>query len=316
MISMARAALAGDRPIVAGIGISHPDRVLFPAAGITKLDLARYYDAIAEWMLPDLVDRPLTLVHCPKGVPPGGARKGVDCVFMKHARVWGPSAIRRVRIREKTKVGEYLIVDSVAALVGLAQMDVLEIHTWNSRFARLEQPDRIVVDLDPGEQVTWGQVVEAARLVRELLRVLKLESFVKTTGGRGLHVVVPLDPHADWSECLDFARAFAQSLVRRKPRLFTERFAKIGRDDKILIDYLRNNRTNTSIAACSTRARPEATVSVPLTWTELSPSVPPQRFTIATVLNRVRKLRADPWSRYWKTRQRLPRAATAALERI
>lgn len=156
MISMARAALAGDRPIVAGIGISHPDRVLFPAAGITKLDLARYYDAIAEWMLPDLVDRPLTLVHCPKGVPPGGARKGVDCVFMKHARVWGPSAIRRVRIREKTKVGEYLIVDSVAALVGLAQMDVLEIHTWNSRFARLEQPDRIVVDLDPGEQVTWG----------------------------------------------------------------------------------------------------------------------------------------------------------------
>ena len=288
--------------------------MLFPAARATKLDLARYYESIADWILPHLVDRPLTLVHCPKGVPPGGARKGVDCVFMKHAKVWGPSALRRVRIREKTKVGEYLIVDALPALIGLAQMDVLEIHTWNSCFSDLERPNRIVVDLDPGEHVTWHTVVEAARLVRELLDVLELESFVKTTGGRGLHLVVPLTPRANWTECLEFARALALSLVRRQPALFTERFAKTGRDDKILVDYLRNNRTNTSIAAFSTRAKPDAPVSVPLAWSELSPARTPDRFTMHTVTTRLTRLRTDPWKAYGTTKQYIPRNATAAFE--
>lgn len=303
-----------ERPLVADIGISHHDRVLFPAAGATKLDLARYYEQIGDWMLPDLVDRPLTLVHCPKGLPASGARKGIDCVFMKHAKAWGPSALRRVRIREKTKVGEYLIADSLAALISLAQMNVLEVHTWNSRFAHVEQPDRVVVDLDPGDQVTWSSVVDAARLVRTILHALDLDSFVKTTGGRGLHVVVPLTPAAEWSDCLEFARALALALVRRQPETFTERFAKSGRDDKILVDYLRNNRTNTSIAAYSTRAKAEAPVSVPLQWTELSPKVTPDRFTIRTVPQRLAALRRDPWAAYWKTRQRIPRRAVSALE--
>src|SRR5262249_12663653 len=152
---------------------------------------------------------------------------------------------------------EYLIVDTLPALVGLAQIDILEVHTWNSRFARLEQPDRIVIDLDPGAEVGWPAVVEAARLVRQRLTVLGLSSFVKTTGGRGAHVVVPIAPRAGWDACLAFARAFANAMVRRRPDLFTERYAKSGRARKILIDYLRNNRTNTSIAAFSTRARPE-----------------------------------------------------------
>jgi bifunctional non-homologous end joining protein LigD len=310
------AVRAGDKPVVAGIPISHADRILFPAAAATKLDLARYYDTIADWMIGDLVDRPLTLVHCPNGVPAAGARKGVDCVFMKHAKVWGPSAVRRVRIQEKTKIGEYLIADSRTALVGLAQMDVLEIHTWNSRFRDVERPDRIVIDLDPGQAVEWPAVVEAARLVRSLLRAIDLDSFVKTTGGRGLHVVIPLVPRADWAECLAFARAFALALVRRQPSLFTERFAKAGRETKILVDYLRNNRTNTSVAAYSTRARPEATVSTPLTWSELSAAIPPDRFTLATVLRRLAAKRADPWQAYAKTRQLIAPAATGALDRL
>src|SRR4051812_18029339 len=264
-----------DKPVVADIPISHADRILFSAARLTKLDLAHYYDAIADWMMADVADRPLTLVHCPRGVPAAGARKGTDCIFMKHAKVWGPTALRRVHIQEKTKVGEYLIADTRAALVALAQMDVLEIHTWNSRFRDLERPDRVVIDLDPGRDVTWPSVIAAARVVRSLLRAIDLESFVKTTGGRGLHVVIPVVPAADWSECLAFARAFALALVRRQPAQFTERFAKSGRDDKILVDYLRNNRTNTSVAAYSTRARPDATVSTPLAWSELSPSTPP-----------------------------------------
>jgi bifunctional non-homologous end joining protein LigD len=298
---------------VAGVGLSHPDRVLFPEAHVTKLGLAQCYESIADWILPHLVDRPLTLVRCPTGVRTGGKR-GEECFFMKHSKVWAPKTIRRVRIREKTKIGDYLIADSLSALVGLVQMDVLEIHTWNSRFAHVEQPDRIVIDLDPGDDVEWPSIVAAARLVRELLLVLDLESFVKTTGGRGLHVVVPLTPSADWSRCLDFARAFAQSLVRRQPEMFTERFSKAGRHDKILIDYLRNNRTNTSIAAYSTRARPSAPISVPLAWNELSPTRTPARFTIQTVPSRLARLQSDPWKDYWRAKQRIGSRAVAALE--
>ena len=290
--------------------------MVFPAARVTKLGLARYYETIADWILPHLVDRPLTLVRCPSGVSAATAR-GEDCFYVKHSKVWTWPAIRRVRIREKTKVGEYMIADSLPALLSLVQMGVLEIHTWNSGFAAVEYPDRIVIDLDPGERVAWPAVVEAARLVRQLMSVLDLESFVKTTGGRGLHVVVPLastSKQDDWGACLEFVRAFAMALVRRQPSLFTERFAKSGRDDKILVDYLRNNRTNTSIAAYSTRARPDATVSVPITWEELSPARKPDRFTIATVPARLARLRADPWKQYWKAKQRIPRLASRALE--
>ena len=145
---------------------------------------------------------------------------------------------------------------------------------------------------------------------------MDLESFVKTTGGRGLHVVVPLAPRADWSECLEFARAVADTLVRRAPEQFTARFAKVVRERKILVDYLRNNRTNTSVAAYSTRAKPDAPVSVPVAWSELSPAKPPDRFTMATVAQRVARLRADPWKSYWTTRQRIPHRAVGALERL
>jgi bifunctional non-homologous end joining protein LigD len=301
---------------VAGVSISHPSRIMFPARRDTKLDLARYYATIEPWILPHLIDRPLTLVRCPTGVNAGSPKKGAECFFMKHSKVWAPPAIRRVRIREKTKIGEYLIADSIAALVGLVQMDILEVHTWNSRFSDIEHPDRIVVDLDPGADVEWPAMVEAAKLVRQLLTALDLDSFVKTTGGRGIHVVVPLTPQADWTECLDFARAFAEALVRRQPELFTQRFAKAGRDDKILVDYLRNNRTNTSIAAFSPRARPEAPVSVPMSWNELLPAKTPDRFTIGTVPNRLTRLKRDPWQDYWTARQRIPRGAVRALDRM
>jgi len=306
------------RPTVAGIGISHPDRILFPAAQVSKLDLARYYEHVADWIVPHVVDRPLTLVRCPTGVRGNypASTKSPDCFFMKHSKVWAPSSLRRVRIREKTKIGEYLIADTLAVVVGLVQMDVLEIHTWNSKCARVEQPDRIVIDLDPGQEVEWPAVVRAGRLVRELLSAMQLDAFVKTTGGRGLHVVVPLLPKANWSECLEFARAFAAMVVRRAPARFTDQFAKVGRERKILIDYLRNNRTNTSIAAYSTRAKPDAPVSVPLAWTELSPAKPPDRFTVATVPQRLARLRTDPWKQYWTTRQQMPRGAVRALETL
>ena len=289
---------ARPRPQVAGIGISHPDRVLYPESGITKHRVAEYYGRIGEWMVPHTVGRPLTLVRCPEGL-------AGDCFFMKHSKVWAPQALRRVKIQEKTKVGDYLIADDIAALVSLAQMGVLEVHTWNSTDAHIELPDRVMFDLDPGTKVKWRQVIAGARLVRRMLDDIGLASFTKTTGGRGLHVVVPLRPKADWKVCLEFTRAFAESLEAWDPGLYTTAFAKTGRERKILIDYLRNNRTNTSIAAYSTRARKGAPVSTPLRWEELKESLDPLAFTIESVEKRLARMRKDPWAGYWTSRQTL-----------
>ena len=291
---------------VAGVRLSHPDRVIYPDSGITKRQIARYYERIESWILPHVESRPLTLVHCPEGI-------GSQCRYLKHASAWGPTALRRVKIREKTKVGEYLVADSLAAVVALAQMNIVEIHTWNSTADELERPNRLVWDLDPGPDVTWPQTVAAARLLREVLDTLALASWVKTTGGRGLHVVVPITPALNWAECLTFARGVGELLVRATPALYTTSFPKRGRERKILIDYLRNNRTNTSICAYSPRARTGAPVSVPVAWDELGHR--PLNWTLRNVERRLRALKADPWHDYWKTAQRVSRRTLEAVER-
>ncbi|MCA1562204.1 MAG: non-homologous end-joining DNA ligase [Acidobacteria bacterium] len=292
---------------VAGLRLSHHDRLIYPELGLTKLDLARYYEAIGEWILPHVQGRPLTLVHCPKGLTG-------PCTYMRHSKVWGPDVLRRVRIREQKKVGEYLVADSVTAIVGLVQMGVVEIHTWNSKPDHLELPDRIIWDLDPGPAVPWSRIVRAATMLRAALEVLGLKAWIKTTGGQGLHVVVPVVPARDWSECLAFARGIAQSIEHSDPSSFTTTFPKQGRQRKILVDYLRNNRTNTSVAAFSTRAREKAPVSVPIAWDELGPRR--LRFTVRTVLRRLTLLHADPWEQYWKTRQRITDDALTAVRRL
>jgi bifunctional non-homologous end joining protein LigD len=291
---------------VAGVRITNPQRVVYPDLGLTKADVARYYARVADAMLPHLRGRPLTLFHCPEGL-------GGDCRFMKHSKVWAPEAVRRVAIREKTKTGEYLVVDDLPALLSVVQMDVLELHTWNATADQLEEPDRVVLDLDPGPEVVWREVVAAARLVRSALAALRLDAFVKSTGGRGLHVVVPIAPVRPWTECLAFSRGIAEVIARHAPQAFTTAFAKKGRERKILIDYLRNNRTNTSVAAFSTRATPGATVSVPLAWDELDPASPPDRFTIRTVPRRLAALRHDPWAGYAEARRPLDLAVLQAV---
>jgi bifunctional non-homologous end joining protein LigD len=272
-----RRSRRADAVEIAGVRISSPHRVMFPDLGLTKRDVARYYEEVADAMVPHLRGRPLTLFHCPEGL-------GGDCRFMKHSKVWAPEAVRRVRIPERTKVGEYLVVDDARALLSIVQMDVLELHT--------------------GSEVRFGEVITAARLVRDLLAAVGLAAFVKTTGGAGLHVVTPVRP-APWERCLSFARAVAAALARHDPRRFTASFAKAGREAKILVDYLRNNRTNTSVAAFSTRARPGAPVSVPLAWDELSPRLAPDRLTMTTVPRRLRALRVDPWAAYEGARRPL-----------
>lgn len=291
----ARGGTANAR--VGGVVVTHADRVLFPAAGLTKLDLVRYYDAVADAMLPHLAGRPLTLKQC--------APDNEHCRYLRHSGERAPSAVRVVRIQEKTKVGTYMIVDDRPALLALAQRNIVELHTWNATAPAIERPDRLVFDLDPGPDVRWPAVVTAARLVRARLEDVGLKSWVKSTGGNGLHVVVPLEPRADWAACLAFARQVSASIAAADPRRYTIRFAKAGRESRILVDYLRNNRTNTSVCAYSVRARPKATVSMPVGWDELTPRWRPDRWTLATAVRHVVD-RPDPWSGYFRCRQRLP----------
>jgi bifunctional non-homologous end joining protein LigD len=270
--------------------------------------VARYYQAVAHWALPHIEGRPLTLVWCPAGL-------GGECTYMKHSKLWAPDIVRRVRIPEKKKTGEYLVVEDIKGLITLVQMGVLEFHTWNSRFDDVEKPNRIVIDLDPGEEVPWPEVVAAARQVRRLLGAIDLDAFPKTTGGRGLHVVVPIRPEHDWRECLAFAKALAGTLVRDEPERYTMTFAKAGRSRRILIDYLRNNRTNTSVAAFSTRARRGAPVSMPVQWDDLSAREPGD-FTLRSIPDRLNGPRSDPWRRYWASPQRLTAEALEAVTRL
>jgi bifunctional non-homologous end joining protein LigD len=226
-------------------------------------------------------------------------------MYLKHAKAWGPRALRRVPIQEKTKVGEYLVADSIEGVVALAQMGVVEIHTWNSTIDDVDRPNRIVWDLDPGPAVSWTRTAGAAKLLHDMLDALGLRSWVKTTGGLGLHVVVPIRPSLNWSDCLAFSRDVSEVLVRTDPGLYTTAFSKRGRERKILLDYLRNSRTNTSICAYSPRARKGAPVSVPVDWADLRAR--PDGWNLTTVQRRLRRLKTDPWEAYSTTSQRLSR---------
>ena len=297
-LSQKRGSKTGGEEWVAGVRLTHPDRVLYPPQGITKHDLALFYESIAKWILPHVKGRPLTLVRCPEGTEKG-------CFYMKHTGVWAPEALRRVKIQEKTKVGEYLVADDVAALISLVQMGILEIHTWNALADSIERPDRVVFDLDPDPSVGWDRVAASALALRKRLRELGLESFVKTTGGKGLHVVVPLRPASTWEESFAFSRAISEEREKAEPRAYTTSMSKAQRRGRILLDYMRNNRGSTSVAAYSTRARAGAPVSAPITWEELARGVAPDQFHVGNIRERLAALKADPWKEYWTVRQRL-----------
>ena len=286
-----------DRDTIGGVRMTHPERVLYPASGFTKRQLAEYYLEIADWILPHLKGRPTSLVRCPEGVDK-------ECFYQKHSET-APPELRRVSIEERKKAAEYLVAEDAAGLVALAQMSILEIHTWNCRYRTLEQPDRVVIDLDPAEDLPWQRVVDGARLVRERLTALELASFVKTTGGKGLHVVVPFQLGPSWDQALAFSQALALLISRERPKEYLAVMTKSRRVGRIYLDYLRNRRGSTSICAYSTRAVPAAPVSVPLHWDELDGGTRPD-FNVANVPARLRTLRQDPWQGYAELEQRLP----------
>ncbi len=296
---------------VAGVRLTHPDRVLYPDQGLTKLDLARYYLSVADRLLPHLRGRPLSLVRCTSHDPGGDAG---ECFYQKHLGPGFPKAIERVEIEEKEGgTGVYGVAGSAAAVVALVQMGVLEIHIWGARRDRLERPDRLVFDLDPDAGLPWERVVEAARELRGRLDELGLRGFLKTTGGKGLHVVVPIVRRHSWDEVHDFAAALADDLVRRRPEAYVATAAKEKRRGKIFLDVLRNTRGATAVAPYSTRAKPGAPVSTPITWEELTADLRSDRYTVANLPARLAALERDPWEDYAAVRQSITRGMRRAV---
>ena len=289
------------------VRLTHPERVVFPESGISKLALAEHYVRVAPWMLPHVADRPLSLVRCPEG-------RGGPCFFQKHPPPGLSERVERFRIDENDGPAEYLVVHDVEGLVSLVQFGALELHVWQARKDRIERPDRLVFDLDPAPDVAWSEVIDAALLLREQLGQLDLESFVKTTGGKGLHIVVPIDRTQTWEQAKRFARAMADWLVRFQPDRFLAIMSKAKRTGKIFIDYLRNERGATAVAAYSTRARIGAPVSTPVSWKELPKLPSAAAFTLTNLPERLAKLRTDPWRQLRGTRQALRASMSKALE--
>ncbi len=279
-----------------GVRLTNPDRVFYPAEGITKLQLAQYYAAIAKWALPQLTGRALSMVRCPEGIDG-------QHFYQKHDMPGFSDVLGRIEIRDKSEIGTYLFIENLAGLIGVVQMGVLEIHPWGSTIDRLEQPDRITFDFDPDIGLPWERVTAAAIEMREALIGIGLQSFVKTTGGKGLHVVVPVTPKLEWDAIKQFAKWVAERFATAYPDRFTTNMAKRARTGRIFVDYLRNGRGATAIGAYSARARAGAPVATPLFWNEVEQGVKPDAFTVQTVPQRLKTLKSDPWAEMPKLRQ-------------
>jgi bifunctional non-homologous end joining protein LigD len=288
--------------IVEGVRLSHPDRVLFPEQGITKSDLADHYIAVAPYMLPHVAMRPITMVRCPSG-------RQKNCFYQRHAGAGTPRQIEKIKMPGFDN--PYLFIRDLPGLVALVQIGVLEIHPWGVTADRPDRPDRVIFDLDPGEGTGFAAVAAAAINVRDRLADLGLASFVKTTGGKGLHVVLPIEPDHDWTFVKGWAKSLSEQMAADSPDLYLTRAAKAERVGRIFIDYLRNDPTATAVAPYSTRARRGAPVAMPLDWEEVDSDLDPTPFSVATVTALLAGRKADPWAAMTRVKQRLPKRPDA-----
>lgn len=291
---------------VAGVRISHPERTIDKSIGFAKRDLVRYFEWIAPWLLPHVKGRPVALVRAPDGI------EG-ELFFQKHSN---RLSIPNITQHEGLDPGHPALItlDSVEALVGAAQMGTVELHTWNALATNIEKPDRVVFDLDPDPKLGWDRMIEAAQLTRELLAELGLQAWCKTSGGKGLHVVVPLTRQAGWDEVKAFAQATAQHMAATLPDRFSAKMGAQNRRGRIFIDYLRNNRGSSTVAAFSPRARPGMGVSVTLGWDELADTTSGAQWTVQNVHERLESLKVDPWADYAATKQRITKSMRERLE--
>ncbi len=269
--------------------LTSPARVVFPDRGTTKQQVADYYQAIMPWLLPEIINRPLSIIRCTQGADR-------PCFFQKH-HTSGLEHVDAVKLKEEAGTqADYLVARDARAVMEMVQFNALEFHPWGSHAETPERADRLVFDLDPGPGVLWAEVIAAARQIRKLLEELKLVSFVRTTGGKGLHVVVPLNPGCNWRVVKPFAHGFADSLASLEPLKFVATATRKFRTGKIFIDYLRNGRGATSVASFSLRAREGAPVAMPLRWEELGKVKSGAAFDIDTALKRMTRLKSHPWA--------------------
>ncbi len=297
---VAREQAARGAVQVLGVTLTHPDRVVYPEDGLTKRDIAEYYESVAEWILPWVESRGLSVVRCPDGVSTDPRK----CFFQKHIHHALPPGLHTAPLDPDHE--PFLYIKDARGLVALTQVGVLELHAWGSPIGHPGDPDRMIFDLDPGPNVPWERVKETAAALRTRLEDLDLVSFLKTTGGKGLHVVVPLTRgRQTWEIVKTFSQAIAREFAEAAPKLFTATASKAGRTGRIYIDYLRNSRGATAVAPYSTRARPGAPVAVPLRWDELAALETPQKYTVRTLARRLASLRADPWRELTRVRQSL-----------
>ena len=287
---------------LAQIWVTNPDRVMFGAGGPTKLELALYYARVGDWLLPELIGRPVSLVRCPLG-------RLQDCFFQRHALAGMPDAVRTIALAEdgSDQKADYLYVEDAKGLLSLPQFGTIEFHSWGCRVDQPERPDRLVFDLDPDESLPWREVARAAFEVRDALTAKGLVPFLKTTGGKGLHLVVPIQRRRSWGEVARFCEAFAREIAAKAPRRFTANMAKSQRRGRVYVDWLRNQRSATAVAAYSLRARPGAPASTPLAWDELGQLDDPADLNYATVPERLATGLVDPWAGIERSARALPR---------
>lgn len=292
--------------VVAGVRISNPHRVVYPDVGLTKLDIARYYETIADVFLPLGAHRPLSLVRCPAG-------STGHCFFHKHIEDKPGDGLRAIPIKESGGEGVYSAIMNVKGLISLVQMNALELHAWGCRIDDIERPDRLVFDLDPGEGVKWPRVVEAAMAVRAVFEQMKLRSFVMTSGGKGLHVVVPIQRHLGWDRAKAFGKSVAKAMEQAEPAKYVANMSKAKRSGRVFIDYLRIQRGATSIAPYSTRARLGAPVAMPVEWDAIR-DVKPDAFGVTNAPAHIKSRPRDPWEEMPSLRQRIPAAFLVSQE--
>lgn len=277
--------------------LSSPERVLWPDINFTKQDLLDYYEAVWPWMEPHVVNRPIALLRCPQGIEE-------DCFFQKRATQSSPAGIRTVALDEANAAAP--IIDDFAGLAGLVQLSALELHLWSAPASDIEHPDQLIFDLDPDPGVPWASVIEATLLVRQFVEKIGLVAFAKTSGGKGIHVVAPLDGSTGWEEIRQFAHGFSSQLAREHPHLLTARAAKEDRAGRIFLDYLRNGRGTTSIATFCPRARKGAPIAAPVSWEEVEAKVKPNAFNVLNMKERLETLPRNPWDGFDEARRSLP----------
>jgi bifunctional non-homologous end joining protein LigD len=282
-----------------GYGLTHPEKIMFPDSKISKLQIAQFYDSIGKWILPYIINRPLSLLRCPDG-------QGAQCFFQKHLNKNDQSSSTLFEDKPSNKDESFIYIKDIKGLLKLVQWGVLEIHPWGATADKPLKPDIIIFDLDPAPDVPWKKVIEAALRVKQELEELGLKSFVKTTGGKGLHVTIPIERRYSWDQVNHFSKVFVDYMVSKYPKDYIGTMSKAKRVGKIFIDYLRNHQGATAVAPYSTRARENAPIATPLAWEELTTKMKPTQFTLKTLPKRLASLKKDPWHDFFKIKQKLP----------